>query len=44
MKLREQAYLLADICAVVGLAHSTFYHAQAEANDGELRAVLKKSI
>lgn len=40
MNLREQAYPVADICAVVGLARSTFYRAQKEPNDGELRAAL----
>jgi putative transposase len=40
MKLREQAYPVADICAVVGLARSTFYHAQTEPDDEELRAAL----
>jgi transposase InsO family protein len=40
MKLRQQAYPVADICAVVGLGRSTFYHAQAKPNDRELRAAL----
>jgi putative transposase len=40
MNLQTQAYPVVDICAVVGLARSTFYHAQAEPNDGALRAAL----
>lgn len=40
MRLREASYPVADICAVVGLARSTFYHKQAEPSDGRLRDAL----
>lgn len=40
MSLHSQAYPVADICAVVGLARSTFYHRQREQADAELREVL----
>jgi transposase InsO family protein len=40
MKLREQRYPVADICAVMGLARSTFYCVHAEPHDEELRAAL----
>jgi hypothetical protein len=40
MNLREQAYPVADICAVVGLARSTFYHAQQGKDEEALRAAL----
>ena len=33
MSLRQASYPVADICAVVGLARSTFYHRQQEQND-----------
>ena len=37
MTLHQQAYPVADICTVVGLARSTFYYPQAEPRDGALR-------
>jgi putative transposase len=37
MKLRAEAYRLTDICLVVGLARSSFYHVQAEPSDNLLR-------
>jgi transposase InsO family protein len=43
MSLRAQAYPVADICAVVGLARSTFYHrpqAQSDAGLGEALTTL----
>lgn len=40
MKLRQETYPVGDICAVVGLARSTFYHAQQEQTDGILREAL----
>ncbi len=40
MNLQTQAYPVADICAVVGLARSTFYHRQAEPSDSSLRDAL----
>jgi len=40
MKLQRQAYPVADICAVVGLARSTFYHKQAKQSDSPLRDAL----
>ena len=40
MKLRAEAYPVVDICAVVGLARSTFYHAPSVERDGRLREAL----
>ena len=40
MKLRQASYSVADICAVVGLARSTFYHRQQEQSDAGLREAL----
>lgn len=40
MKLREAEYPVAEICAVVGLARSSFYHRQREQNDAALREAL----
>lgn len=40
MRLREEAYPVADICAVVGLARSTFYHAAEESETTALRQAL----
>jgi putative transposase len=40
MKLREAAYPVAEICAVVGLARSSFYHRQGEQSDAALREAL----
>ena len=40
MKLRQPSYPVADICAVVGLARSTFYHRQQEQSDAGLREAL----
>jgi transposase InsO family protein len=40
MRLRQEAFSVADICAVVGLARSTFYHVQREQADGRLREAL----
>lgn len=37
MTLQQQAYPVTDICVVVGLARSTFYHAPAEPRDGALQ-------
>lgn len=36
MKLRQASYPVADICAVVGLARSTFYHRQQEHSEAWL--------
>jgi transposase InsO family protein len=36
MRLRQASYPVADVCAVVGLARSTFYHRQAKLNDSNL--------
>jgi putative transposase len=40
MTLRAEAYAVADICAVVGLARSTFYHAAEERETDALRQAL----
>ena len=40
MSLRQASYPVADICAVVGLARSTFYHRQQEQSDAGLREAL----
>jgi putative transposase len=40
MRLRRASYPVADICAVVGLARSTFYHRQQEQSDAGLRDAL----
>lgn len=40
MTLRAEAYPVADICAVVGLARSTFYHAGEKTEAEELRQAL----
>lgn len=40
MKLREANYPVADICEVVGLARSTFYHRQQASSEVELREAL----
>jgi transposase InsO family protein len=40
MRLRQEAFAVADICAVVGLARSTFYHEQREQADVGLREAL----
>ncbi|CAG1006626.1 Putative transposase InsK for insertion sequence element IS150 [Anaerolineae bacterium] len=41
MRLRAEAYPVADICAVVGLARSTFYHAgQTSETEGLCQALL----
>jgi hypothetical protein len=37
MRLRAEAYSVAEICAVVGLARSTFYHAAEEGETNALR-------
>jgi predicted DNA-binding transcriptional regulator AlpA len=37
MRLRAEAYPVAEICAVVGLARSTFYHAAEEGDNTEQR-------
>lgn len=42
MSLREAAYPVADICEVVGLARSTFYHRQGEQSDAGLREALSR--
>lgn len=42
MKLRQASYPVADICAVVGLARSTFYHRQQVSSEGELRDALSE--
>ena len=40
MSLRAQGYPVADICAVVGLARSTFYYGQQERDERTLREAL----
>jgi len=40
MKLRQAAYPVTDICAVVGLTRSTFYHARQAETDVRLRETL----
>ena len=40
MKLRQAAYPVTEICAVVGLARSTFYHARQAETDVLLREAL----
>lgn len=40
MRLRAETYPVADICAVVGLARSTFYHAAGESESKGLRQAL----
>ncbi len=40
MTLRAEAYPVAEICAVIGLARSTFYHAVEERDSAELRQAL----
>jgi putative transposase len=40
MTLRQANYPVTDICAVVGLARSTFYHAQQGKDEGVLRAAV----
>lgn len=40
MRLQVEAYPLAEICAVVGLARSTFYHAAEETETEGLRQAL----
>jgi transposase InsO family protein len=40
MRLRAEAYPVAQICAVVGLARSTFYHAAGEHETAALRQAL----
>lgn len=40
MRLREEAYPVADLCAVMGLARSTFYHGVQESETAELREAL----
>jgi transposase InsO family protein len=40
MRLQAEAYPVAEICAVVGLARSTFYHAAEETEAEGLRQAL----
>lgn len=40
MTLRAEAYPVAEICAVVGLARSTFYHTVEESDSAELHQAL----
>lgn len=40
MRLQAEAYPVAEICAVVGLARSTFYHAAEETETEGLRQAL----
>ena len=40
MSLSAQAYPVADICTVVGLARNTFYHAQPGKDERSLREAL----
>ena len=40
MRLRQEAFPVAAICTVVGLARSTFYHPQQEPTDRALRAAM----
>jgi putative transposase len=40
MRLRTEAYPVADICAAVGLARRSFYHAPAAPRDSALREAL----
>jgi transposase InsO family protein len=42
MTLRQAQYPVADICAVVGLARSTFYHAPQGKDDTALRATMSE--